>query len=226
MLFLINHFQTNQLQKLKKSYKNYQTITSKDLYLVLDSPGGSISAGKALIAYVKSLPNKVHTITMFAASMAYITAQSLDKRYITQDGEMMSHRASISGLSGQVPGEANIRLAHISRIVEELFQSVSKRVGVSYEQYMLSVYDELWLTSADAVKLTHADEVVVVKCSKSLSGTHKSLINTLFGVFEVEFSDCPLIRGPLSISTTNAIFRNAVINELGIGFNKRMRLFL
>ena len=79
--------------------------SGQDLYLFLYSPGGSISAGKQLISFAKALPNKVHTVTQFAASMAYITAQHLDTRYVLPSATMMSHRASIGGLGGQVPGE-------------------------------------------------------------------------------------------------------------------------
>jgi ATP-dependent Clp protease protease subunit len=190
------------------------TKSAQDLYLVLYSPGGSISAGKQLIAFAKALPNKVHTITQFAASMAYITAQHLDKRYILQSGTMMSHRASIGGLSGQIPGEASSRLSYLSTMVTEIFTSTALRVGMTYPDYLSLVYDELWLTGKKAVDTNHADEIVSVKCDDSLTGTYSQYIRTMFGSYNVKFSKCPLITGPVSIGTSSSIIHNLIMKRL------------
>jgi len=195
----------------------------RDLYLVLDSPGGSITAGQSLIDFANSLPNKVHTITLFGASMAYLTAQHLDNRYVVPSARMMSHRARIGGLAGQVPGEAVSRLRHISSIVKELFSSTAKRVGVSYRKYMRLVYDELWLTGKQAVKYNHADAMAKVKCDKSLKGTTFKTVRTIFGAFKVEFSKCPLIRGPLSVDTDNEFAKNYIKNKLDFANSKYYR---
>lgn len=194
-------FRASSVAIVQQKLGKLASKTKDDLYLVLDSPGGSISAGQALIDYANSLDNKVHTVTIFAASMAYLTAQHLGTRYIVPSGTMMSHRASISGLSGQVPGEANSRLRYIGDIVEGLFQSTAKRVGVPYKDYLRSVYDELWLTAGRAVSNNHADKTVLISCGPSLSGTYNTRVRTPFGSFSVSFSKCPLIRGPVK---TNA----------------------
>jgi len=171
-------FNASSVAKVQQQLLFLALKTKKDIYLVLNTPGGSVSAGQELIHFANNLPNKVHTITVFAASMGYLTAQHLGKRYIVPHGAFMSHRASISGLSGQVPGEANSRLKYISQQVKELSINTAKRVGVSYKSYMSSIYNELWLTANEAVRLNHADEVVNVKCDKSLSKTHIKNIRT------------------------------------------------
>lgn len=196
-------FSSASVTKVQSQLAELAFNSSKDLYLVLNSPGGSISAGQSLIDFAKALPNRVHTITIFAASMAYLTAQHLDRRYVIPSGQLMSHRARIGGLSGQVPGEANSRLRFISQIVKELFQSTAKRVGVPYRDYLGSVYDELWLTAKEAVNQNHADEIITAKCDKSLSGTYTTNVRTFFGTYKVTFSKCPLISGPLKISSKN-----------------------
>ena len=215
-----SEFRASTVTAVQQKLAALSAKTKGDLYLVLDSPGGSVSAGLDLIDYAKSLPNKVHTITLFAASMAYITAQHLDQRYIVSSGRMMSHRVRVSGVAGQIPGEAISRIAHISKISRELSENVAKRVGVKYSHYMRSIYDELWLTANQAVESNHADAVVQVKCHKSLQGTYNTLVRTFFGEFNVEFSKCPLIKGPVSISTKNVMVRK-VIEELFNHTNKK-----
>jgi ATP-dependent Clp protease protease subunit len=219
-------FNGSSVARVQNRLLNLSIKSGQDLYLFLYSPGGSITAGKQLIAFTKSLPNKVHTITQFAASMAYITAQHLDKRYILPSGTMMSHRASIGGLGGQVPGEANTRLGYIQSIVDEIFTSTASRVGMSHKNYVQLVYDELWLTADKAVEGNHADAVINARCDDSLKGVRYQTVRTLFGNFRVSFSRCPLITGPVSIDTDNIIFRNHILNKLDLTQQNEFTLLL
>ncbi len=219
-------FDGASVAKVQNQLLSLSMKSGQDLYLFLYSPGGSITAGKQLIAFAKSLPNKIHTITQFAASMAYITAQHLDNRYILPSGTMMSHRASIGGLGGQVPGEAKTRLGYIESIVNEIFQSTAVRVGYTYNDYVRLVYDELWLTANSAVAGNHADAVANVRCDDSLKGVRYQTIDTLFGAFKVSFSKCPLITGPIGIDTDNIIFKNHIINKLDLSKQKNFSLKL
>lgn len=72
------------------SKKTLEVITkstrSNVIFLVLDTPGGSVSAGLSFIDTIKSLNIKVHTITIFAASMGYQMVQELGTRYIMPSG--------------------------------------------------------------------------------------------------------------------------------------------
>ncbi len=169
-----------------------------DIYLVLDSPGGSVIAGMHLIDTVKTLPQNVHTITLFAASMGYQTVQNLGKRYIVPSGILMSHRAFIGGLSGQLDGELESRLSFYKEITTSLDQVAAKRVGVPLSDYKNLIINEYWAGSLKAVAQNHADEIVSVKCSKSLMGTYRQRIATFFGAFTLTYSKCPLIRGPIA----------------------------
>lgn len=175
----------------------------KAIILFLDTPGGSISAGNRLIELISGLSRKVVTVSSFAASMGYQIVQSAGHRFILESGTLMSHRASISGLAGQVPGEANSRLGWISQKVEELEIRTAKRLGMSVSKYKELIRDELWLTGHGAVKKNHADEVVSVSCHTSLQGTQESTVNTLFGPARIKLHKCPLISGPLSVDVDN-----------------------
>lgn len=179
--------------------------TSNDLYLVLYTPGGSVTAGMQLIDTIKSLKNKVHTITIFAASMGYQIVQNADKRYILPSGNLMSHRPFISGLSGSFPGELNTRLAFYEKMTKLLDIQAAKRVGISLKDYQALIHNEYWVTGSNAVIDKHADEVILARCDKSLSGTYFEVIRTFFGAYNVEFSKCPLITGILSVKSMRGV---------------------
>lgn len=179
--------------------------------IVLYTPGGSISAGQRFFDTLKALPCNFDTITIFSASMGYQTVQQLGNRYILPSGTLMSHRASVRGLSGEVGGELDSIINLIKTNVTELEKVASKRAGITLEQYQNQIRDELWLTGSQAVETKHADEVVLVKCGKSLRGTKVQRVATIFGAFMVEFSKCPIITGPLKIS---ALRRGSNPNKL------------
>lgn len=177
----------------------------KAIILFLDTPGGSISAGNSFIELVTGLGRPVVTVTAFAASMGYQIAQALSTRYILESGTLMSHRAAIGGLSGQVPGEANSRLKWITTIVEEMETKTSRRVGLSLAEYKELIRDELWLTGNEATSTGHADKVVRAKCDSTLQGTSVQNFNTMFGPVQVTLHNCPLISGILAVKGTEAI---------------------
>lgn len=185
-----------QLEAMEKCSAN----EGSDIYVVLYTPGGSVSAGKLFFDTLNALPCNFHTITIFAASMGYQTVQNLGNRYILPSGILMSHRASIRGLSGEINGELDQILKLIKENVKELDVTASKRVGITLDEYNKLIADELWMTGNQAVSTNHADKVVFAKCDKDFEGTYVEIIR-FFGIeLSVEFSNCPLVTAPLSVN--------------------------
>lgn len=188
------------------------------IYLVLNTPGGSVSAGNQFVDFGKSLPQKIKPLVIFAASMGYHFTQSFDERLILPSGILMSHRASLGGLSGQVPGELETRLAAIKDILLEMDKNAAKRTSMTLEQYRALIHDELWLNGKSAVAGKHADRVVRARCSSDLltSTQTQTVTLPLFGPVEITVSKCPLITGVLSARLARG--NNAQIP----GINERM----
>lgn len=178
---------------------------STPIYLVLETPGGDIDAGAQMIDLARGLPQEIKTITMFSASMGFHIVESLGERLITPSGTLMSHRAAIDGLAGHVPGEAVVRLNKILTQVTDMDKRVSKRVGLSLNDYQALVHDEYWVSGQDAVNDHMADKVVLISCAEDLSGSYTQNISTLFGTLSVEWSNCPAIGAPLSANSESIL---------------------
>ncbi len=172
----------------------------KPIYMVLNSPGGSIDAGNAIIETAKGLSRKVHTISIFSASMSFIISQYLDNRYMVDSGMMMSHRAAAGGMQGQVPGNLITRTQALLDSIRALQVPIARRAGYTPEQYESMVADELWMGSGKALALRYSDETVRVRCDASLDGPGEEQEITVF-VFriKVRFHKCPLVTYPLSV---------------------------
>lgn len=185
-----------QMEAMEKCLAN----PDSEINIVLYTPGGSVSAGQRFFDSLNALPCKFNTVTIFSASMGYQTVQNMDKRYIVPSGILMSHRAYISGLSGEIGGELDSILKLLNDNITELDKIAAKRTGLELKEYQNLIRDELWLTGEQAVNSNHADELVLVKCDQSLSGTYSDVVYTMFGQMLVEFSKCPIITGVISVS--------------------------
>ena len=168
------------------------------IYLVLDTPGGSVMAGEMLNETIKSIPQKVHVIVLFAASMGFQITQAAHTRFITENGVLMSHRATVR-LQGQMDGELESRLAFYKASVKVMEVRSSNRIGITLDEYKDRIINEWWEFGSNAVTAKMADEVVVIKCSESLvKGTVYQTIMSIFGSRTFQFSRCPLITTPIS----------------------------
>ena len=168
------------------------------IYLFLDTPGGSVVAGNDLIELMSGLNREIITVTKFAASMGFHTVQAGGKRLIMSTGVLMSHRAR-GGSRGQIPGELNVRVNFWTHYINNLNRQSAKRIGISFKKYHRKHTNEWWLTGKRAVYKKTADEVVKVKCGKTMTGTYTQKINTMFGSYKVEFLQCPLVSAPIRV---------------------------
>jgi ATP-dependent protease ClpP protease subunit len=165
------------------------------IYLVLDSPGGSIDAGNNFIEFAKTF-NNVKTISMFSASMASAIVQSMPgERLVLSTSEMMFHRAKAQ-IQGQVEtGELESELAHLKSIVRHMEQINADRIGISLLDYKAKVKDEWWIFGKDNIKEGTADRLVSIKCSDLLIRTVENVVLDI-GFMEIsgKISACPLLR--------------------------------
>jgi ATP-dependent protease ClpP protease subunit len=200
-LVLRNVIESQSVASLQDRATKLSQNLSKDenIYLFLDTPGGEIQAGGELITLLQGLPQRVNTVTSFAASMGFITVQSLGSRYILPTGILMSHRAS-GGARGQIPGELNVRVKFFTDMLDDQDAAISKRVGMSKSEYQTLIKDEYWVYGQKSVTAKMADKVINVRCNKTLSeGKVVETVYTFFGPVKLTYSACPLISAPLEI---------------------------
>lgn len=187
-----------QIEAMQMSAKLYPSET---IYLVLDTPGGSVSAGNEFIDFMKALPQKTKTITLFAASMGFHIAQNLDERLILPSSTMMSHRASMSGLEGELPGELLSRLSYTMRELNRMDEVVATRMKVPLAYYQNLIRDELWLKGSESLRMRVVDRVVLARCDSSFQGTNSVEVGNFLGIpVMAQMHSCPLITGALSLS--------------------------
>lgn len=184
-----------QLYEVSSKLSSFHVI-----YLVLDSPGGSVDAGNRLIDAAQGLPQTVHTIAISAQSMAAHIIQALGERYVIPSADLMLHRITIHfGKGLKVPGELDELTRSVRQLSEMVDKRTAKRLGMSYSAYMRMIYDDRWMNAEQAVKHNWADKIILIRCGKDLlERRDQSTITSSFGGSSVQtFSGCPLLRNPL-----------------------------
>tara|TARA_R100000951_G_scaffold115829_1_gene125253 strand:- start:152 stop:670 length:519 start_codon:yes stop_codon:yes gene_type:complete len=164
--------------------------------LVLDSPGGSVVAGLNFIQLIKSIPQKISCVAMYAASMAHgILQQCTGDRYVTENGMIMIHRARGS-ISGQFnDGEMESRLKFWKQVVTNMEAKNALRQNMTLKEYQKLAKDEYWCFGAQCVADNVADTETNIKCGKDLLEKQiKVEKRFFFGSYIIEKSACPLIK--------------------------------
>jgi len=179
--------------------QKHQTLKKDEpIYLILETPGGSVVAGENLIKFIQGIDREVKTITFFAASMGFQIAQASGERLIVTDGIMMSHRAN-GGIQGDFNGSLEKRGDLWNKILTITDKRSAKRMGISLSKYRDLIKDEYWAVGKHAISDKSADRMVKVTCDSTLLGTRDQIVRGMFGSYKVTRSNCPAIRGFIDI---------------------------
>ncbi|HCW8404710.1 TPA: ATP-dependent Clp endopeptidase proteolytic subunit ClpP [Staphylococcus aureus] len=136
--------------------------SEKDIYLYINSPGGSVTAGFAIYDTIQHIKPDVQTICIgMAASMGsfLLAAGAKGKRFALPNAEVMIHQP-LGGAQGQAT-EIEIAANHILKTREKLNRILSERTGQSIEKIQKDTDRDNFLTAEEAKGYGLIDEVMV-----------------------------------------------------------------
>ncbi len=139
-----------------------QENPSTDIALYINSPGGSITAGMAILDTMNYIAPDVVTICVGqAASMAAVILASgtKGKRLCLPNSRIMIHQPLMHGLSGQAT-DIEIHAKEILRMREILNEKLAKLSGQSVEKIRDDSDRDYILEAEDAVKYGLVDEII------------------------------------------------------------------
>ena len=137
--------------------------TEKEISLYINSPGGSITDGMAIVDTINYIKCPVTTICVgMAASMGAVLLASgaKGKRFATPNAEILIHQPLISGgLSGQTT-EIKIHADHMVRTREKLNKLLSERTGQSLETIERDTERDNYMTAQEALEYGLIDGIL------------------------------------------------------------------
>ena len=135
--------------------------SEKDIYLYINSPGGSVTAGFAIYDTIQHIKPDVQTICIgMAASMGsfLLAAGAKGKRFALPNAEVMIHQP-LGGAKGQAT-EIEIAANHILKTREKLNKILAERTGQSIEKIQKDTDRDNFLTADEAKEYGLIDNVM------------------------------------------------------------------
>ncbi len=136
----------------------------KDIYLYINSPGGSISSGMAIYDTMNYIKCDVSTICIgMAASMGafLLSSGAKGKRFALPNSEIMIHQP-LGGTRGQAT-DIKIHTEHILRIREKLNKLLSEQTGKDLATIERDTERDNFMTADEACAYGLVDKVITKK---------------------------------------------------------------
>ncbi|OII05319.1 ATP-dependent Clp protease proteolytic subunit [Curtobacterium sp. MCBA15_008] len=132
----------------------------KDIYLYINSPGGSITAGMAIYDTMQFVPNDIVTVGIgLAASMGQflLSSGTPGKRYITPNARVLLHQPSggFGGTAADIQTQAKVILDMKQRMAE----LTAEQTGKSIEQVLKDNDRDNWFTAQEALEYGFVDHL-------------------------------------------------------------------
>ena len=136
----------------------------KEINFYINSPGGSITDGMAIVDTINYIKCPVSTICVgMAASMGAVLLASgaKGKRYATPNSEILIHQPLIAGggLSGQTT-EIKIHADHMVKTREKLNKILADRTGQSLEKIMQDTERDNYMSAEEALEYGLIDGIL------------------------------------------------------------------
>jgi ATP-dependent Clp protease, protease subunit len=134
--------------------------SKKDIFLYVNSPGGSITAGMAIYDTMQFVPNDIVTVGIgMAASMGQLllTAGTKGKRYITPNARVLLHQphGGFGGTASDIQTQAQLILDMKKRLAE----ITAAQTGKSVEQINSDGDRDRWFNAQEALEYGFVDHI-------------------------------------------------------------------
>ena len=134
----------------------------RDISLYINSPGGYIASGLAILDTMRLINSQVSTICVgTAASMATVLLANGEKgkRYCLPNSTVHMHQPNVGSFQGQA-ADIEIQAKEIVRLKERLSNILSEATGQSIEKISDDTDRDFFLTADEAIEYGIVDEIL------------------------------------------------------------------
>jgi ATP-dependent protease ClpP protease subunit len=167
-------------------YELNKHVSKENIYLYLDTNGGSVIAGNRIIDEVQKY--NLDCIAKTAVSMGFTILQACNNRFITKYSILMQHQMHYS-VSNEKEKLENF-VEFITQISKSLDMLQANKIGIEPKILKEKTLNEWWLFGENALTENCADKLVDIQCSSAL--TNKTYTEDLLG-YTYTYSKCPLV---------------------------------
>lgn len=137
------------------------TDPDKDIYIYINSPGGSVSSTIAIYDTIQYIKPDVSTICigMAASGAALILASGAkEKRFVLPNSRIMLHQP-LGGARGQVT-DIEIQTRELKRIKDTINRILTRHTGQKFEKVEKDTERDFYMTAQESKEYGLVDEVI------------------------------------------------------------------
>ena len=146
--------------------------STKDIFLYINSPGGSITAGMAIYDTMQYVPNDVVTVGIgMCASMGQflLSSGTKGKRYATPNTRVLLHQphGGFGGTASDIQTQAEL----ITSMKRQLASITAEQTGKTLEEITKDGDRDRWFTAQEALEYGFIDQIQKYAASTTGVGT-------------------------------------------------------
>ncbi len=131
-----------------------------DITILLNTPGGSVSAGFAIIDIMNNVECNINTYACgLVASIGSIILSCGVHRKAYPNAEIMLHQPMLTGLQGKA-SDIEVTTQHLLKIKERINKVLSKNTKQDVEKIIKLTEKDYWLSAKEALEFGIIDEVI------------------------------------------------------------------
>ena len=161
IIFLSGEINDEMANTIVSELLYLDSLNHNDISLYINSPGGSITSGMAIMDTINFIKSDVSTICIgMAASMGafLLSCGKKGKRYILPNAEVMIHQP-LGGASGQAT-EIKIAAERILKLKDKLNKLLAKNTNQDIEKIQIDTERDYFMTSEEALEYGLVDKVL------------------------------------------------------------------
>ena len=161
IIFITNEIDNNNSNIIISELLYLDSISNEDIYIYINSPGGSITSGMAIYDTMNYIKSDIVTICIgIAASMASILLSSgtKGKRYILPNSEVMIHQP-LGGTNGQAT-DIKIHADRILKLKDKLNRILSKNTNTNLKKIEQDTERDYFMNAKEALDYGLVDKII------------------------------------------------------------------
>lgn len=139
------------------------SINNEEIWLYINSPGGSITSGLAIYDTISFINSKVNTVCIgMAMSMgAFLLASTTGKRYALPHSEIMIHQP-YGGMQGVVT-DIDIQTKRLLKTKKQMNELLAKHTNKPIEKIEYDTERDYYMSASEALEYNLIDEILEKK---------------------------------------------------------------
>ena len=148
--------------------------STKPVFLMVNSPGGSVRAGKVFIDAMEIVKSRGVTIncftTTYAASMAFSILMHCDNRYVLENVTLLFHPIRIR-FAGPLTAQLSLKMHEAMQPMDNaLLNQIEDSLNIDHQVMVNAFYDEKWWDAKELRSVINDNWMTIVKDIKGIDG--------------------------------------------------------